>query len=276
MSAPRPLQLLAIVAHPHDITHMLGTCGNHIERGDKVTVVSVTDGARTHSGDTEAGDSASAEILRALVLQKKQEFVGACALFGITDVRTLPFADKPIKPTDELIEALADIVYDVRPHIVLTENGYSARETRRSMGPFGEDHATVRAAVNQVVSVVVGLPDRKTGRPPHHVTEIFQYGMGLPVSEIDLFVDVTRQVAKRVQAEAMYKSQGHTRHWARKRIEVGLAHYGWAVGVPYAEPFIRQHKMVDDYLTIPDHFWRRGQMSAQARMDLISQPLPES
>jgi LmbE family N-acetylglucosaminyl deacetylase len=275
MTPPESLKLLVIVAHPHDVTHMLGTCGNHIERGDQVTVVSVTDGARTHSGDTAAGDAGGADFLKNLAAQKKQEFVGACGLFGITDVRMLPFADKPIRATEELIGALADVVYEIRPHIVLTENGKSEGDVAGSMGAFGEDHATVRAAVNQVLGFVVGLPDARTGRAPHHVVEVFQYGMGLPTSDIDLYVDVTRQITKRVQAEAMYKSQGHTPQWARKRIEVELSHYGRVVGVPYAEPFIRRHTMVEDHLIVSDHYWRLAQMTAQQRMDLISQPLPE-
>ena len=43
------LQLLAIVAHPHDLCHMGGTCAHHVERGDRVTVVAITGGQSTHN-----------------------------------------------------------------------------------------------------------------------------------------------------------------------------------------------------------------------------------
>ena len=43
------VQLLGIFAHPHDLTHALGTMGNHIDNGDGVTVAILTDGGGTHN-----------------------------------------------------------------------------------------------------------------------------------------------------------------------------------------------------------------------------------
>ena len=43
------LQILAVVTHPHDFIHCAATCGIHTQRGDAVTVVSVTDGAGAHN-----------------------------------------------------------------------------------------------------------------------------------------------------------------------------------------------------------------------------------
>ena len=42
-------RILSINAHPHDFTHSAGTLGIHVEKGDHVTVVSVTSGAFTHN-----------------------------------------------------------------------------------------------------------------------------------------------------------------------------------------------------------------------------------
>ena len=50
---PDSLQLLTIVAHPHDVTYTLGTSAHHIQRGDRVTVVSLTDGVTTHNAELE-------------------------------------------------------------------------------------------------------------------------------------------------------------------------------------------------------------------------------
>ena len=50
---PDQLQLLTITAHPHDVTYTLGTSAHHIERGDRVTVVSLTDGVTTHDEELE-------------------------------------------------------------------------------------------------------------------------------------------------------------------------------------------------------------------------------
>ena len=44
-----PLRFLVVVAHPHDFTHCSGTCGIHINMGDSVTVVTMTDGGMKHN-----------------------------------------------------------------------------------------------------------------------------------------------------------------------------------------------------------------------------------
>jgi len=36
-----------------------------------------------------------------------------------------------------------------------------------------------------------------------------------------------------------FESQGHTEPFARKRMEIGIGHYGWYAGVDYVEPFVR-------------------------------------
>ncbi|HCN08727.1 MAG TPA: hypothetical protein DIT01_12400 [Lentisphaeria bacterium] len=126
---PDHLQLLTIAAHPHDVTYTLGTSAHHIERGDKVTVVSLTDGVTTHD-ETLEDELRKPEIERQpeilershdeLADRKKHEMERVCGLFGITDVRILPFADQPIEVTPELHSTLADIFYELRPHIVIT------------------------------------------------------------------------------------------------------------------------------------------------------------
>ena len=42
------LSILAVVAHPHDISSMLGTLAHHIDRGDSVTAVAATGGYKLH------------------------------------------------------------------------------------------------------------------------------------------------------------------------------------------------------------------------------------
>ena len=43
------LRFLAVMAHPHDFTHVAGTCGIHTGMGDDVTWVSMTSGRMTHN-----------------------------------------------------------------------------------------------------------------------------------------------------------------------------------------------------------------------------------
>ena len=126
-SVPGKLRLLSLVAHPHDITYTLGTSANHIERGDSVTAVSITNGVKTHDVEVEEELFESSKKQHADVLQrsseeqaekKKNEMVEACGLFGISDIRVLPFTDQPIVPTNELLQSLIKIFYEIHPHIV--------------------------------------------------------------------------------------------------------------------------------------------------------------
>jgi LmbE family N-acetylglucosaminyl deacetylase len=52
--------------------------------------------------------------------------VKACALFGITDVRVLPFPHHYLRPSRELDQAIADIILELRPHLLLTHATYAS------------------------------------------------------------------------------------------------------------------------------------------------------
>lgn len=98
------LSILAVAAHPHDFTHCAATCGIHIQRGDSVTVVCVTDGRTTHNERLhdemlkpvdERDPAIMNQPFEEYARIKAEEFDKACALFGVTDVRILPFPDHP-------------------------------------------------------------------------------------------------------------------------------------------------------------------------------------
>ncbi len=117
----RKLRLLAVVAHPHDITHMCGTLGHHVERGDSATAVSVTGGEKIHRArlHDELRKPPAERNLEAVQPaesygeQKAHEMAEVCKIFGVEDVRVLPFADIPFQVTEEVTEALAEIIYEV-------------------------------------------------------------------------------------------------------------------------------------------------------------------
>ena len=52
-SQPENLRLMTVTAHPHDVTYTLGTSAHHVERGDSVTVVCLSDGVTTHDEELE-------------------------------------------------------------------------------------------------------------------------------------------------------------------------------------------------------------------------------
>ena len=251
-----PLRVLVVVAHPHDITHMAGTCAHHVERGDAVAVVSVTGGTTVHNEPLldelrkppEQRDPAIlAQTAQTYTADKAHEMTQACALFGITDVRTLPFEDLPLKITDELVEVLAEAIYDVRPHLLLTHAPYS--RWPGAAATWLNDHTNTGISVYRAQERCA-KPDALKERAPHNIAATYYMGVEFAYYDIHVSIDITDQVANRIEAEKMFETQGHTEEFARKRLEIGGGQFGWHAKVAYAEPFVRAQQTVQTHLTV--------------------------
>jgi LmbE family N-acetylglucosaminyl deacetylase len=267
----RKLAILAVVAHPHDITHMSGTLANHVERGDSVTAVAMTGGHRTHREKLydelrKPPEERDMDIVlqseTAYGEQKSHEMVGVCALFGITDVRIMPFPDVPFEASAEAIETLIEILYELRPHLVLTHAPMA--KLRHSVGYLQhDDHTqTGMAVVNAMERATV--PDAESNRAPVAVAGVYYTGVDFFTQEGDLFVDISDHAAKRMKAEALFDSQGQTPEFARKRVQIGAGHCGWFAHTAYAEGWVRQGPEVSRYLTITDDDLEQAEMSREA------------
>ncbi len=264
------LRLLAVVAHPHDITHMCGTLAHHVERGDSVTAVTVTGGRRVHREKLhdelrKPPQERNVEILlqseEAYGEQKAHEMVQVCALFGVTDVRILPFPDNPFEASAEVIETLAEIVYQVRPHLVLTHAPmFRSRHGYENVMP--DDHVQTGIAVQRAYQKA-GTADAETKRMPHDVASVYYIGVDFHIEDADLSVDISDQAANRVRAEMLFTTQAHTPEFARKRIDIGAGFYGWRANVSYAETWVRAHAEVGQCLTITDHDLGTAEISRQ-------------
>lgn len=84
----------------------------------------------------------------------------------------------------------------------------------------------------------------------------------------DFTVDVTDFFEARVEAEALYRSQGHTPEYARRRVELTLGNAGMFAGVPYAEGFVQESAQVVSQITLSDYTLKKG---TQTREDQINQ-----
>ena len=239
-----PLSLLVIVAHPHDFTHVSGTCGHHIDAGDQVAIVFLTDGGTTHNEllydeMLKDPDQRDARIVKRphaeYVAAKAAEMRAACDLFGIRDVTILPNEDNFIKVTDELVEDVTTIICDRRPDVIITQR---PQHPRQHQVRLPDDHFIAAEAAHHAIARAMRV-EAGTDRRPHEVTQIFYIGVDTGPNEIDLFVDISDQVEKRVQAEAMYTTQGSTPEKARRKVELVTGFYGWYARVQHAEPFIR-------------------------------------
>ena len=275
-NAKEHLQLLTIAAHPHDVTYTLGTSAHHIERGDRVTVVSLTDGVTTHNEELEDEMGKPEHERRAEILErprneqaqrKQTEMEKVCGLFGITDVRVLPFADNPIDDTPKLHDTLAQVFYEVRPQIVITHAPFNYPYHHHS-SLWSHDHPKTGQLVMQTMQRVA-QPDKQRKESPHQVAQVYYIGVEFGWTDIDLFVDITDQIHNRIKAEALYETQGHTSEFGRKRIEAFAGYAGWFGRTGYAEPFIRAGGQTDHYLTVTPNDLARAGSEGKSKLDTM-------
>ena len=154
------------------------------------------------------------------------ELQEACAIFGITDVRILGFPQPfRLEHYPESIEALRDVILDVRPHVLITTSPSSDGQ-RVVVSGMRDDHTeSVRALMD--ARTLASAYVRHTR--PHRIAATYFMGVYYQRDELDFVVDVSDWYEQRVQAEALFESQGHTPAWARRRIDVS---WGTPVGSP--------------------------------------------
>ena len=263
------LRFLAVVAHPHDITHMCGTLAHHIQRGDSVTAASVTGGEHVHherladelrKPPAERDPEVMKQIGQAHRQQKAHEMEQVCAVFGITDVRILPFPDRVFEATEEAIAALTELVLEVRPHVVLTHAPYTTLTHGHAVVGL-DDHVQAGIAIAKAIGYAT-MPEADSGRVAHQVAAVY-YSMPDKNDIADLFIDVTDQAENRVKAEMLFSSQAHTEDFVRKRIDIGAGLSGWWTGTGYAETWVRARPELTHYLPVADETLEAAQRPSQ-------------
>ena len=249
-----PLSFLVVMAHPHDFTHCAGTCGIHIKMGDSVTVVTMTDGARKHNErfmdelmkpETERDPEVMSQTPDQYAEKKANEIRGVCAIFGVTDLRILTFPE-PFRNSrsPEAVEALEDIIRDVRPHVMITHAPFNFSPvgiSRNSMGcAILNDHRETAIAALEARVRPASTPDYENKKQAHKIAATYYLGVDVMHNQVDFYVDISRWKDQRMEAEAMFDSQGQSAEFARKRTELGAGGTGWHAKTQYAEGFVRE------------------------------------
>ena len=256
-AAKRKIRVLVIVAHPHDCVHCLGTCGHHVRDGDAVTVAVLSDGGSTHNEKlwrewlkppAERDSSIMHESRERYIDLKRSELEAACGHFGITDVRLLGYPDKPIKRTDEMVEEVADLIFDTRPDILITE--LPARLDPAKSEP--NDHTTCAAVVAEAKTLVES-PRPGGSRGYHKIARTYYRASNLRYDEVTFHVDISDQYEQRIKAEMAFTSQGHSPDFARIRFERTYGYHGWFARVNFAEKFVTDDLIVVNRLPLTDH-----------------------
>lgn len=255
------LRILSVNAHPHDFTHHAGTLGVHVADGDTATVVAMTGGASTHNQKLaeemakpleDRNQDLIERINREYTAQKAEELRTACGFFGVTDVRILPYTDKlfTLEKNPGAVDALRDIILDVRPHIMITQSPYLTGRGGHKLGARDDHSETGFASIE--ARMLAGIARYEDTRPTHKIAATFFPGVYFERDEWDFVVDISDFFEKRVQAEATYISQGHTPEWSRKRMEVTLGNAGWYSGTQYAEGFVQEKPFLVSKINLPE------------------------
>lgn len=291
----RNLNILIVGGHPADaFDNAGGTLCHHTRRGDKVTALVLTHGARVHdvviSEELRRREKMpEPDELTALIQErmkvKHREVIEACEIMGITDVRFLNYEDSVLTLREDLIQDIARVIREVRPDVVITHYPLDN-------GGVAEHHAiTGQLTLNGIGaagSVWPGDPN-----PPHRVAQVFfmaiPSGMFRPTCLAggvycfpDVYVDISDVIELKIRALDKLVSQQYAGAYARKRVEAVDGNAGMFMRVAYAEGFMRYGPEVFDHLPIAETRLERANESeaaGMARTDILvahTVPMPEA
>ena len=138
---------------------------------------------------------------------------------------------------DKVIENISSIILETRPHILIMQSPYSNGHHGR-IGVSADDHIeTARATLEAKEAAAIPGASQNT---PHTIPIIIYPGVYFNNDDVDFIVDISDWFEKRVEAEALYISQGHTLEWSRRRLLVSLGNTGWFSNNLYGESFVRE------------------------------------
>lgn len=231
----RPLDILAIAAHPDDVEQ---TCGGTLLRMAEA-------GYRTGVLDLTAGDMGS----RGTPELRIQESEAAAAKLQLAWRGNTRLPDARLENTISVRMSLAGELRNLRPRVVIL--------------PYWEgrhpDHYRA-AEIGYETCFLAGLRKLDEDTPPHRPEKILYSSLYANVTP-SFVVDITQQFERRMEALFAYESQYGTSDQAaslfpqqgeiRDRLSGIARFYGNLIGVKYGEPFVIKEMMkVDDITTM--------------------------
>jgi N-acetylglucosamine malate deacetylase 1 len=145
-------RLMVVGAHAGDGEVMAGSVvAQHLADGGTATFLHLTPGERGHPF-----------LPGAQYAQQKRDEARAAGLALGADVRILDYRDGELVASQEVKLAVAQIILDEQPDIVITHDA----------GSFHRDHAACHEIVSEAV-FFAGLADLWPDRPPHIVKAVY-------------------------------------------------------------------------------------------------------
>ncbi|MFC4111770.1 PIG-L deacetylase family protein [Nonomuraea zeae] len=225
-------RVLVVTAHPDDADFgSAGSVALFADRGVEVTYLLVTDGDA--GGNERTLDNSGMAELR------RTEQLAAAKAVGVTDVRFLGHSDGQVVPSLELRRAIARVIRQVRPDLVITHH---PDRNYQFIAPSHPDHRAVGGATLDAV-----YPDARNpyafpelikdeGLEAWTVREVWLNGGSTP----NHFVDVTEVMDRKLAALQSHASQvSHVEGFAdfvKSRFAAWAVQAGFGEG-RYAEGF---------------------------------------
>jgi bacillithiol biosynthesis deacetylase BshB1 len=232
----RPLDILAIAAHPDDVEQ---TCGGTLIRMAEI-------GYRSGVLDLTAGDMGS----RGTPDLRIQESKKAADHLLLAWRQNLRWPDARLENTTPARMTLAGVIRRIRPRVVILPH-WTGRHP---------DHYRA-CEIGYEACFLSGLRKLEEDTPPHRPFKIIYSSLYANVTP-SFVVDITRQFERRMAALFSYASQYGDASEASElfpsqtevaeRLAAIARFYGNLIGVKYGEPFVVKEAMqVDDVVSMP-------------------------
>jgi len=218
------MRVLVFGAHADDETFgMGGTIYKHVQRGDDVAVVIMTNG-ETGTGGREISPGELIEL-------REEEAKSACGVLGVNDIRFLGFKDSCLFLNETTFETIVKIIRDYRPDTIYVHYGDA------SLSQDNLDHINAHniVVISAFMAKMPALP--KLGKKSWNVSEIYVYEGLSPMPEPSVFIDISDVIDIKIKAIQEYKSQ--LVNVKRDELIIALNHFRGLSSsrVEYAEAF---------------------------------------
>ncbi|MBV9304072.1 MAG: bacillithiol biosynthesis deacetylase BshB1 [Acidobacteriaceae bacterium] len=232
----RPLDVLAIAAHPDDVEQ---TCGGTLIRMAEM-------GYRTGILDLTAGDMGSRGTPELRIKESKN----AAEHLLVAWRQNLRWPDARLENTITARMTLAGVVRRLRPHVLILPY-WAGRHP---------DHYRA-SEIGYEASFLAGLTRLEEDTPPHRPFKILYSSVYANVTP-SFVVDISRQFERRMAALLSYASQYGDSDEAsdlfpshqeiQERLAAIARFYGNLIGAKYGEPFsLKECIQIDDIVSMP-------------------------
>jgi len=217
---------LVVAAHPDDEVLGCGaTLARHAASGDTVHVVFLTDGVGAREENRDSAERRMEAARR------------GAEILGIASLRNLGMADNRLDavPILEIVQALEEIIEELRPSIVYTHHG----------GDLNVDHRVAHQATLTATRPLPGCLVRAVYA--FEVLSSTEWGAtGSPFFVPNRFVDVSEFVELKQRALAAYGDEMREFPHARsyEAVNAQLLLRGSSVGVAAAEAFVVEREII--------------------------------